>query len=204
MTNYRDMKSWREGTIGKRARAIRSMISRREIDPKRSDGDHVVALGREAEDGSFEQDDMDVLGSCGIIARPADDVHVETITLFVGGDDNHPVAVGQLDHTRRYVLRDVGMEPDETIVYTSKTIVKILKDGTVELRNVNGIAVPLALKSDVEALQSRMDALEQAFLTHTHVTAGAGSPSPPTPIGGGEIGPTTPVVIAGTSKLKAE
>jgi hypothetical protein len=210
---YRNQQGAREEYAGKRNRMIRGMISRREVYVPESNGMVVTLLGRQAADGSFEEDRADALSPPGFVANPHEYSTVEAICNFVGADGDHPVCAGMLDHRRYEIVDKVGLQHDETLIYTTKAIVKIKVDGTVEIRSVDGTAAPLAFKSDVDALQTRVDALEQALLTHVHVTGlptaptstpvqpyvGTVPPAVPLP-----LVPTTPAVISGTSKLKAE
>jgi hypothetical protein len=163
-----------------------------------------------------EVDDIEIFHNVGFHARPPAAgkwgpnvaIHnVEAIVVNVNSHD-HPVIIATRDaDTMRVVVEKVGLNPDETFIYNSKTIVKILADGTVEIRNLDGTAVPLALKSDVEALQARLDTVEQNLIGHVHL-----STAPPNPTGAAQLVPpaeppllpTTPAVIAGTQTLKAE
>lgn len=77
--------------------------------------------------------------------------------------------------------------------------------GDVAQFTAGGAAAKLALKSDVDALQTRVTSLENKFLGHSHATAATGAPSPPQPITpGGLIAPTTPATIVGTIALESE
>jgi uncharacterized protein (DUF885 family) len=205
VTGYRYQQTAREEN-GKRSRQIRGMVSRRQFHQPDSEknGQVQVVLGREAGDGSFEEDKVDVFQPVGLVANPHEYSTVESVTLFVGADGDHPVSAATLDHRKYEIIDEVGLDADEVIVYTTTSIVKIFRDSHVEIRSIDGTAVPLATKADVDALQSRLNALEQNFLGHGHPTAALGPPSPPAAVAPGAFPPTTPATITGTQKLKAE
>lgn len=204
MISFREGAEWIQSATGGIGRMVRSMISRRFLDNENSDGDRVRALGRESFDGSYEDDTrgMDQFSPVGVIGRPADDAAVEVVTAFVGGAGHHPVAVTCLDGTRRAVIDAVGLDADETIVYTSTVIVKLLADGTVEIRSIDGTAVELAKKSDADSLNSRVDTVEQALNTFLGQwnTFVAGYPAAPTTA----TLSMSSATVEGTSVLKAE
>lgn len=161
-----------------------------------------------------EIDDIEIFHNVGFHARPPAvgkwgpnvAIHnVEAIVVNVNSHD-HPVIIATRDaDTMRVVVEKVGLNPDETLIYTSKSVVKIQADGTVEIRNLDGTAVPLATKADVDALQARLDTLEQNFLGHGHPTAALGPVSAPVVVTPpGPVLPTTPATIAGTTVLKAQ
>ncbi|WP_428262894.1 hypothetical protein [Haliangium sp.] len=191
--NYRHTRDLLGELGGRGARRLRSLISRRQLALDESDGERVTALGREALDGSVEEDAMDSFGPVGLVGRPAGDATVEAAVAFVGADGAHPIALGYVDGTRRAVIDAVGLGADETVVYNSQAVVKLLADGTVEIRSLGGTAVPLATKADVERLRDE-------FLAHLHL-----APSGPTgtPLDA-EQQPIVSVQIDGTSVLQSE
>jgi hypothetical protein len=192
------------------------MISRRQVYLPDSNGDRVTALGRESldpdadEDARQEADEMDVFGAVGLIGRAKDAQTVEAIVVLLGGESTHPVAVAVLDKTRRDVLATVGLEADETLVYTSATMVK-LAPSLVLLGSQTGPHQPLAFKSDADNLNARITALEAAFNTHVaaftaHVHLFPATPpstptSPPTVPG---VAASTAATVVGTSKTQAD
>lgn len=188
-------------------RRVRAMLSWRRIDTAESDGDAVTCLGREDEAGAVEADKMDMLSPVGLIARPEDNATVQVLTAYIGGDGDHPVAVGTLDHTRRVIISTVGLDADETIIYTSALVIKLTKDGKIEQGTPGGTVEPPALKSDVDRLQARVDSLEQNFLFHGHATAATGPVSPPIkvpPSAPDPIVATTPATITGAAVVRVE
>lgn len=191
--SYRDLAGTLSAAAGDVARRLRGALSRRLIVNEESTGDRVTALGREAFDGSHEQDEMDQFSPVGIIGRAAKNAAVEALAAFIGADGSHPVSVSCLDSTRRVVIDAVGLNADETLVYTSKSVVKILDDGTVEIRSLEGTAQPLAFLDSVNAridnlearlnariddLQAQQNAHVAAYNAHTHLH-GPYAPAPP-------------------------
>jgi hypothetical protein len=124
---------------------------------------------------------MDAFGPVGVIGRPSGDATVESAVAFVGADGSHPIALSFLDHGRRAVIDAVGLAVDETVLYTSKAVVKIQADGTVEVRSLGGTAAELALLSDAQALNARIATVEAAFNAFLVIWAPfvASYPAPP-------------------------
>ena len=142
---YRNGRDFLAGYAGKMARRLASMISRRLLDLAGSDGDRVTALGRESLDGDIADDVMDAFSPVGIIGRPAAAARVEAAVAFIGADGTHPVDLAFLDSTRRDVIAAVKLEADETIVYSSQSMVKITKDGEVLIGRIGGEFKAVAL-----------------------------------------------------------
>ena len=205
--SYRHQRDALSNLAGRAARRIRSLLSRRQLDLDESNGERVTALGREALDGSVEQDEMDAFSPMGFVARPAANATVEAAVSFIGADGAHPIALSYLDHGRRAVIDAVGLKADETIVYTSRGVIKLLADGTIEARSLDGTAKSLAYKSDAEALNARIAEVEAAFNhfeqevynKHGHGALGAGVPSMLV-----EQETQTSAEIEGSSILKAQ
>lgn len=161
-----------------------------------------------------EIDDVEIFHNVGFHARPPAvgkwgpnvAIHnVEAIVVNVNSHD-HPVIIATRDaDTMRVVVEKVGLNPDETFIYNSKSVVKIKADGTVEIRSLDGTAVPLATKADVDAVNERVAAVETAFNTfiaayntHTHLNAGTGAPV-------NQAAPSSSsATVHGTSVLKAQ
>lgn len=207
--SYRNTAEYLTNAAGDLARRVRGALSRRLILNEESNGDHVTTLGREAYDGSHEQDEMDQLAPVGIIGRPADNASVESLVAFVGGDGSHPVSVSCVDGTRRAVIDSIGLKADETVVYTSKSVVKIKADGVVEIRSLDGNAKPLAYKLDADALNNRITALENQVNVMVGVlNANVGLYNALPPHSASLMSVVAPVsstaVIEGTTTLKAE
>lgn len=158
---------------------------------------HADPLRYDVEGYAGETDDVEVFQGVGHAARPAG-ADAEAIAVAVNARDHHVIVATRDGDTLRAVIDAVGLEADETLVYTSRAVVKLLADGTVEIRSTGGTAKELAYKSDAEALNSRIDALESAFNAHTHPTAPTGPVSTPTPPA------DTAATVVGTSVVKGE
>jgi hypothetical protein len=148
-------------------------------------------------------DEAEIFHNVGYHARPPDPVgnrqRVEALICNVDAQD-HPIIVATRDaDTMRAVVKKVGLEPDTTLLYTSKSIVKIQPDGSVEIRSVDGTAAPLATKADVDAVNARLDELQQKYNQHSHVAPALGGTTSTT---------STPsdatASVSGTQKLRAE
>jgi hypothetical protein len=186
MSTFRRTADWISEATGQMARRVRGMLSRRDIDHDASNGDRVRAVGREALDGSAETVEMDAFGPVGLIGRPSGNATVESAVGFVGADGSHPVALSFLDHSRRAVIDAVGLDVDETLIYTSALIVKLTRDGKIEHRTTGGTAGPLSLKSDSDALNARVSMVESSlnafiavYAAHTHLDPVSGSTGTP-------------------------
>lgn len=105
-------------------------------------------LGYEGIEGERETfDDVEVFQGVGFGSRPAAGGTPEVIVLNIGGRAGHPVVVATRDESTR-----VSLEADETAIWNSKSLVLIKADGTVEIRDRAGVALPLATKADLAAL----------------------------------------------------
>ena len=117
-------------------------------------------------------DNVEVFQGIGYVARPPEGTNAEAVLVNIGGFD-HPCLVALRDAaTTAAVVKAVGLDPDEGITHNSKSLLKFNADGTVEIRGVNGTAVPLATKADVQAL---WDYLAQQFdptTGHKHTAPG--------------------------------
>jgi hypothetical protein len=207
--NFRSGRAYLSEVGGKVWRVLGEMISRRQVYLPDSDGDRMTALGRESldpdadEDTRQEANEMDMFGSVGLIGRPKDAQTVEAIVVLLGGQSTHPVAVATLDKTRRDVVATVGLAADETLVYTSATMVK-LSPADVRLGSQPGPHQPLAFKSDADSLNARISALEAAvntFITAYNAHTHSALSSPPLPPG---VPAATAATVVGTSKTKAD
>jgi len=131
----------------------------------------------------------------GFASRPRTTSKAEALLVYVGRGARQVQAVAMRDEDLRRVAA-ANLEPDETAIFSSKSIVVIKADGSVEIRSIGGTPAPLALKSELAALRT-------AFLAHTHVlTIAAASGSGGT--GTAAITTTTVAAPVGTTVLKAE
>lgn len=145
-------------------------------------------VGYRNPDGTNETMPVEQFGGIGFYARPPASGKPEAIVVMVGGPTS-PAIVATRDEATRAAM--VGnLESDETAVYSSKAVVLIKADGTVEIRSKTGVAVPLATKADVEALRAWAAA-------HTHAVN-----LTPTPLA--IPSPALPPLVTGTTKLRGE
>ena len=147
-------------------------------------------------------DNVEVFQGIGYVARPPDGTSAEAVLVNIGGFD-HPCLVALRDgRTTTAVVDAVGLGVDEVIVHNSAVVMKLKADGTVEIRSLNGTAVPLATKADVDAVNARVDELQLIHNTHRHPSIpGSGGPV------SGELPSqlsTAVAVVQGTSVLKGQ
>lgn len=141
-------------------------------------------VGYRNPDGTNETMPVEQFGGIGFYARPPASGKPEAIVVMVGGPTS-PAIVATRDEATRAAM--VGnLESDETAVYSSKAVVLIKADGTIEIRSKTGVAVPLATKEDVEALKEWCRLHEHSALSAPSPTATAMPP------------------VTGTSKLRGE
>ena len=75
----------------------------------------------------------------------------EAALIFPNGDRSHPIAVAVTD--RRWRIK--GLQGGEVAIYNNVGTKIVLKaDGAVEITNGAGVAVPLATKADVAAIET--------------------------------------------------
>lgn len=122
----------------------------------------------------------------GIYARPPDNGSAEGIAVNVGGPNN-PALIAMRDEGTRTKVDDIA--PDESTLYNSQARIYVKADGTVEVRTHAGVAVSLALKSDVAGFVT-------TFNGHLHTSGGSGSPT--------SIPTTTATAPVGTTQLKGQ
>lgn len=106
-------------------------------------------------DQSREVVNAEQFSGIGFFARPPSSGSPEAIAVMVG-DANAPVIVAVRDEATRSKIAGAIAE-DEAMVFSSQAVVYIKADGTIEARTAAGVAVPLALKSDVDALAHYVD-----------------------------------------------
>lgn len=94
--------------------------------------------GREAADGSADEDLAEQYGVIGVLSRPPRG-HGRAILAHIGGESSHAVIVASKDDdTRAAIIGAVGLDWDEVIVHNSKTVLKITRDGEVLIGRVGG------------------------------------------------------------------
>lgn len=136
----------------------------------------------------------ELFAGIGLYGRPPADSKPEAVVVNVGGAAGAPAIVGIRDEQTRAAVAG-AVKADETMLYNSKVVVYLKDNGTLEARTVGGVAVELALKSDVQDVVTKYNGHAHADpatgFTGTPVTAPAGTPRLA----------SNPV---GTSKFKAE
>lgn len=149
--------------------------------------------------------DIEPFTGIGFFARPASGGKPEAIVINVG-DAQAPVIIAVRDEATRQKVAG-GLKEDETAAFNSQCIVYIKADGTIEARTASGVAVPLALKTDVEHVDAKYEG---------HIHNDSTSAATKGPVKAGTIAPSggsppfldgTPLdaaVIEGTTVLKGE
>jgi phage gp45-like len=127
----------------------------------------------------------------GFVSRPkAGTGKTKAILVAAGGSARAVAVIASDDPTGKPAL-----DHDETAIFNSLVRVICTDDGTVLIDNGSG-AVPLALKSDVEALRT-------AFNAHTHV-ASVPITGPAGTTAVAMVAPSAAPAVVGTSVLKGK
>jgi phage gp45-like len=111
-------------------------------------------VGYRTPEGHDETTFAEVFPGVGFYARPPRGSRPEAVVSYVGGA-NHPVIVATRDEKTRAAVATLA--EDETIMFSSRSVVHIRANGVVEIRTPHGRAVPLATKADVAALKKHVD-----------------------------------------------
>lgn len=98
-----------------------------------------------ADDEGEETDEIELFAGVGIAARPPAEANAEAIACAVNGRDQHVLVATRDADTLRIVVAAVGLEVDETLVFTSKAAVKITADGEVLIGRIGGAFKAVAL-----------------------------------------------------------
>lgn len=137
--------------------------------------------------GDIETRSAEAFTGIGFYARPPDSGgSPEVIAVFTGKTAGNPVIIAARDERTRKAVAQ--LEADETAIFTSKAMIRIKADGTIEIASVGGTPQKLVTKADFDAHVSWVT-------THYHndpVSGVSGPAAPP---------PPSPVY---TTKLKAE
>ena len=84
--------------------------------------------GREAADGSADEDTAEQYGVIGVVSRPPKG-RGRAVLAHIGGDSNHAVIVATKDdETRTAIIDAVGLDWDEVIIHSSQLVIKISRD----------------------------------------------------------------------------
>lgn len=125
-------------------------------------------VGVRLPNGDLETQLAETFTGIGFYARPPATGKPEAIVIMVGQDAELPVVVGVRDEKTRAAIAG-ALKADETAAFNSIVILHMKADGTIEARSKNGVAVPLALKSDVVAVDNK-------YANHIHLDS-TGSPT---------------------------
>lgn len=151
--------------IGEFRRFVHGMIRRMKV--LATDGPLWRVLGHNGGSGGDETIDLAPYTGIGIYARPpADGGQPEVLMVALGGA-KAVVAVGARDEATRREM--AALQPDETAIFTSKAIVVIKADGTVEIRSKEGTASPV---TPIATTAQIMTALTNAIATLGGATVG--------------------------------
>lgn len=117
-------------------------------------------------DGKTEAFAAEAFTGIGFFARPPASGKPEAIVIMLSGDGDAPVITAVRDEKTRAAIAG-ALKPDESAVFNSQVILHMTDTGEIRARTKNGVAVSLALKSDVQAVVTAHNA-------HTHggVTVG--------------------------------
>ena len=152
--------------------------------------------------GAIGEDDKDlpVFSGIGAYSRPPDSgTNPEVIVLKIGGKTAHPVIVATRDEDMRLAIAAIrDLAPDESAIFNRSARVHVKSDGTVLVDDGTG-AVELALKSDVDDLETFLGDEFDTGAGHTHTATG----SPPTSGSGSGVGFGIPSAT-GTTVLKGK
>lgn len=96
--------------------------------------------------------DSEQFGGVGFYARPPASGKPEAVVVAVGGAATTAIVATRDEATRAASVGNLAA--GETAVYNDKAVIVVKADGSVEIRLVGGAAVPLALKSDLDALRA--------------------------------------------------
>jgi hypothetical protein len=126
----------------------------------------------------------EVFGGIGVTGRPPAGNVPEAVVVNVGGAE-HPLVVALRDEKVRKAIEAAipgGFPANAAALFNSLAFVYVTPAGAIEARTLGGVAVPLALKSDVDALASYI--ATDLTLPVTGATAGPiAAPVPPSAVG---------------------
>jgi phage gp45-like len=167
-----------------KAGEVRGLVRRLRVSV--SSGVRWLLLGYDDGD-NVEQIDAEAFTGAGFASRPTG--QGEAIVCRVGAASGHPVIVATRDQSWSAALGD--LEPGESAMFNGASVVRIKADGSITIGSIDGEAVPLATKADLDSLATWIAA-------HTHATAGStGTPSVPAEV-------ASLPVAAGTQTLRGE
>lgn len=111
-------------------------------------------VGHRLLDNSTETRDVEIFSGIGFYARPPADGKPEAMVAFQEGGANPVIIAIRDEKTRRAVAGAIGV--DETAMYNTVAMVLVKSNETIEIRTPDGIADPVARKSDIAALRTAL------------------------------------------------
>lgn len=96
--------------------------------------------------------EAEAFAGIGFAARPPANGNPEAIAAAIGGTASTVIIATRDEATRQASVGSLGV--GETAVYNDKAVIVIKANGTVEIRLVGGVAVPLATKADLDSLRA--------------------------------------------------
>ncbi len=163
--------------VGTRSREFAGMVRRMIVTRTRTARWQVT--GHKLLDGNTETRDAELFGGVGFHARPNEDDDTEAIVAFPAGGQGGPIIVAVRQEARRRVVT-TDLAAAETQIHNSATgsaatIIRIKADGTVEIRSLAGVALPLPTLAEFNALVAAFNAFLVIYNAHTHVLTGYGT-----------------------------
>lgn len=155
MTADRQSPAALAAAVGQRARELAGKIRRMIV--TRASGALWQVLGHVLLEGDEETHEAEVFGGVGFAAVPNSDEDVEAIVAFVGDGAGNPIIVAIRQEARRVAIADLAAGETQihnSIVGANATIVRIMANGTVEIRKHGGAALPLMTKADGDAIRA--------------------------------------------------
>lgn len=110
--------------------------------------------GGEDFDGNVERDEIETFPGVGFYARPKRGDRAEAVVVKVGGEDGHPVIVATRNQDG--IKRLGELAEDETAIFTSKSVVRIKADGTVEIGSIGGAVQPTIKATSYRAAEDAL------------------------------------------------
>jgi hypothetical protein len=116
-------------------------------------------IGHDLPDGRKEARPANVFSGIGFFARPKATDRAEAIVLFPGAGAGHPAIVAMRNEDARKIIEaalnaGAGLAEGETVAYGAAALLHFKADGTLEARTPGGVAVELALKTDVSKIET--------------------------------------------------
>lgn len=139
-----------------------------------------------------ETEKAEIFPGIGVYGRPPPGTNSEGVLGYLGNDAMNPVWLAVRDEeTRRFVMSQVKLNADETVIYNTQACLVIRKDGSIVVRfpgNLTDIRLATIDELNALALYVRKQFGNDGGPGHTHAT-----PSGPTtsvvPVGFATTGP---------------